>query len=65
MKPQCKLIGENGNVFNLIAIVRNTLKQEGLSQELSDFDSDFEQLEQNGGDYNDVLVLIMEYVKVV
>lgn len=65
MKPRCKIIGENGNVFNLIAIVRNTLKREGLTQELSDFDTDFEQLKQNGGDYNDVLALIMKYVQVV
>ncbi len=64
MKLTCKLIGENGNVFNLIAIVRKTLKREGLRHELSEFDFDFEQLKENGGDYNDVLDLIMEYVNV-
>lgn len=65
MKPTCKLIGENGNVFNLVAIVRNTLKHQELTQELSAFDTDFEQLKQSGGDYNDVLALIMDYVEVV
>jgi hypothetical protein len=30
LKPDCKLIGEDGNVFNLMAIVYRTLKREGM-----------------------------------
>ena len=30
MKPTVKLIGENGNIFNLLAIATRALKQEGL-----------------------------------
>ncbi|PLS19081.1 hypothetical protein CVD28_01355 [Bacillus sp. M6-12] len=30
-KPDCKLIGEDGNVFNLMAIVYRTLKKEGMT----------------------------------
>ena len=65
MKPKCKLVGENGNVFNLIAIVRRTLRENDLDQELEAFDLDFEKIQESGGTYNDVLVLFMEYVDVV
>jgi hypothetical protein len=34
MKPECKLTGKNGNVFNLIAIVRRTLLEHNLDEEL-------------------------------
>ena len=27
MKPKCKLIGENGNIFNLMGIASRTLKE--------------------------------------
>ena len=30
MKPECKLIGRDGNVFNLIAFARKTLKEHKL-----------------------------------
>jgi heterodisulfide reductase subunit C len=65
MKPRCKLIGENGNVFNLIAIVRNTLRAEGLESELKVFHEEFLTLTENGGTYDDVLNLISKFVEVV
>lgn len=65
MKPECKLIGENGNVFNLIGIVRSTLRKNGLCSELAQFNADLEDLQENGGNYDDVLVLIMKHVDVV
>ena len=65
MKPNCKLVGENGNVFNLIAIVKRTLREHNLDQELEAFDSDFKKIQETGGSYDDMLVLFMEYVDVV
>ena len=65
MKPKCKLVGENGNVFNLISIVRRTLREHGLDQELEAFDLDFKKIQKTGGTYDDVLVLFMKYVDVV
>ena len=65
VKPICKLVGEDGNVFNLIAIVRRTLKENRLNQQLDDFDNDLKLLQESGGSYSDVLVLFMEYVEVV
>ena len=64
MKPPCRLIGQNGNVFNLIGITRKTLKMHGLLEELEKFDCDFEEIKRSGGSYDDVLALIMRYVDV-
>lgn len=65
MKPSCKLIGENSNVFNLIALVRKTLRDNELYGELEQFDADFEELKKTGGNYDDVLVLFMKFVDIV
>jgi len=65
MKPKCKLIGENGNVFNLIAIVRITLKEHKLDEALKQFNSDLIKIQDTGGSYDDVLVMLMKYVEVV
>lgn len=32
-KPKCKLIGKNGNIFNLMAIAGKTLSESGLKKE--------------------------------
>ena len=64
MKPVCKLIGENGNVFNLIGIVRNTLKEYALEEELCKFDAELKKIQETGGSYDDVLILIMRFVEV-
>lgn len=64
MKPPCKLIGQNGNVFNLIAITRKTLKDHGLHRELEQFDQRFKEIKENHGNYDDVLNLISEFVEV-
>jgi len=65
MKPECELIGKNGNVFNILALVRRTLRDNELYGELEQFDADFDELKKTGGNYDDVLVLIMKYVEIV
>ena len=35
-KPDCPLIGENGNIYNLVGIASRTLKRNGLSDEASE-----------------------------
>lgn len=65
MKPECKLIGKDGNVFNLIAIVRKTLKEQNMVRELESFDCDLQLIQQSGAGYDDVLALFMDYVDVV
>ena len=32
-KPKCPLIGQNGNVFNLMGIASKTLKKNGMADE--------------------------------
>lgn len=62
-KPKCKLIGEDGNVFNLIGIVRKTLRQEELYEQLETFDCELAEMRQEGGGtYDDILLLIAKYV---
>lgn len=66
MRPECKLTDQNGNVFNLLlAIVRETLKENDLHEDLKAFDADLAQLRDNGGRYDDVLRLFEKYVDVI
>ena len=61
MKPKCKLVGEDGNVFNIIGRVSKSLKQAGLKIEAAEFqDKAF-----NSDSYDEVLQLVMEYVEVI
>ncbi|MDE5772532.1 MAG: hypothetical protein K2I06_13050 [Ruminococcus sp.] len=32
-KPDCPLIGENGNIFNLVGIASGTLRRNGMADE--------------------------------
>ena len=32
-KPKCKLLGEDGNIYNLMGIASRTLKKNGLEEE--------------------------------
>ena len=64
MKPKCALVGENGNVFNLIALVRMALKEEGLYEELERFDNELSTLWKNGGTYDEVLLLFYDFVEI-
>jgi len=59
-KPKCRLIGANGNVFNLAGIVSTTLKKAGQHDKAKEFTTKLFQCE----DYNKALVLMMEYVDV-
>lgn len=60
MKPSCTLIGEDGNVFNLIGIVSRTLEKNKLKLEAKEFRNKAIKC----GSYDEVLVLIQEYVEI-
>jgi hypothetical protein len=60
MKPTVRLIGENGNVFNLASIVSNALKKEGLKKEAEEFKSKLFQCKS----YDEALRLMMDYVEI-
>ena len=55
------MIGENGNVFNIIGLVSNALKREGRK----DLADEFTTKAFNCESYDNVLNLCQEYVVVV
>lgn len=60
MKPTVKLVGENGNVFNLASIVSNELKKEGLKKEAEEFKQQLFKCKS----YDEALRLMMNYVEI-
>ncbi len=59
-KPKCKLIGEDGNIFNLIGIASRTLRRAGLEEEAKEMVDKVFKSES----YDKALRIIMEYVEV-
>lgn len=64
MKPECKLIEQNGNIFNLIAIAKRTLKENDMEQEAEELVSRIIE-KGEAQSYSHALSIIMEYVEVV
>ena len=60
MKPTCKLIGGDGNVFVLAAQVTKVLKKAGLLEQSKEFNSKLWSCES----YDEALCLMQEYVEV-
>jgi hypothetical protein len=60
-KPVVKLVGEDGNVFNLIGLVQRALKTSLEPEKAQEF-SDRVFIAQS---YDEVLRLAMEYVEIV
>ena len=60
-KPKCKLIGEDGNIFNLMAIASRTLKKAELNKEAEEI---IERI-RNSKSYIQSLAIISEYVEIV
>ena len=61
-KPDCKLIGEDGNIFNLMGIASRTLKEYGMNEKASEMVQRI-----TGGDcnsYSEALSIIGEYVNI-
>jgi len=59
-KPKVKLIGENGNVFNLMGICSKALKREGLEKEAKEMSNKI----FDCGSYDEALQIMMEYCDV-
>ena len=60
-KPDCKLIGENSNIFNLMGIASKTLKQNDMKNEAAEMC----QRVYQSGSYQEALVIIGEYVDII
>lgn len=59
-KPRCKLIGEDGNIFNLIGIAARALRKAGLADKATEMSEKVMQSKS----YTEALSVIMEYVEV-
>ena len=60
-KPDCKLIGEDGNIFNLMARAIKTLRENDLSEEAKEMRERI----TSSGSYDEALCIIGEYVKII
>ena len=59
-KPDCALIGQDGNVFNLIGIASRTLRRNGMAEQAKEMsDRVFA-----SGSYHEALNIIGEYVNI-
>lgn len=59
-KPKCKLIGKDGNIFNLMGLASKALRDAGMGQDAKDMIKEVTEQES----YEDALVVIMNYVDV-
>ena len=59
-KPDCPLIGTDGNIFNLVGIASRTLKRNGLTSEANEMASKV----YKSGSYEEALGIIGEYVNI-
>ena len=60
-KPDCPLIGQDGNVFNLIGIASQTLRRVGMPEQAKEMSS---RIETEAHNYDEALCIIMDYVNV-
>ena len=60
VKPDCALIGQDGNIFNLMGITSRTLKRNGMQDEASEMCSRI----TKSGSYSEALGIIGEYVNI-
>lgn len=59
-KPDCPLIGQDGNVFNLMGIAAKTLKRNGLAEQAKEMCEKI----TSCGNYDEALCIIGEYVNI-
>ncbi len=60
-KPKCKLVGENGNIFNLMGIASRALKNAGQPEKAKDM---CRTITSQAKSYEEALVIISEYVEI-
>lgn len=59
-KPVAKLVGANGNIFNLVGIASRSLKTAGQKDKATEMSNRV----MSSGSYEEALSIIMEYVEV-
>lgn len=61
IKPRCKLVGEDGNVFNLMGLASGALKRAGYMEQSKEM---YDKIFNEAHSYSKALAIIMEYVEV-
>lgn len=61
-KPLCRLVGEDGNIFNLMAIARRTLAKHGLRSQGEEM---YNRIINQARSYDEALFIISQYVEIV
>ena len=59
-KPDCRLIGEDGNIFNLMGLAARTLRHNGLAEQATEMTGRIHEC----GSYDEALCIIGEYVNI-
>ena len=59
-KPDCNLIGVDGNVFSVIGVVSKALRRAGQKEEAKEF----EQRAFKAQSYGEVLAMVFDYVTI-
>jgi len=59
-KPKCKLVGQDGNVFNLIGLANRALKDAGLRDQAKEMTEKCFAAHS----YDEALAILQEYVEV-
>jgi len=60
-KPKCKLIGQNGNIFNLMGLASRALKEAGQPEKVREMT---EKITTGAGSYEEALTIIGKYVEI-
>lgn len=60
-KPKCALIGEDGNIFNLMGIASRTLRRNGMAEEATEMCN---RITSGAKSYEDALLILQDYVEI-
>ena len=61
VKPDCELIGQDGNIYNLMGIASRTLRENGMGPEAKEMVA---RIDAEAHNYNQALIIIGEYVNI-
>lgn len=61
IKPKCALIGEDGNIFNLMGIASRTLKRNGMREEATEMCN---RITGGAKSYDEALMILQDYVEI-
>lgn len=59
-KPDCPLIGQDGNIYNLMGIASRTLRENGMGDQATEMCNRI----HKSGSYNEALCILDEYVNI-